>query len=87
MIDGEMYDVHNQKINEFDKRIQSEEEYPKNIREDIERYMKNIEVEPKPFQLYELGKTDSKMTDMLGSVGIALTEWIKLWKCSGKRYH
>jgi hypothetical protein len=72
MIDGEMYDVHNQKINEFDKRIQSEEEYPKNIREDIERYMKNIEVEPKPFQLYELGKTDSKMTDMLGSVGIAL---------------
>jgi hypothetical protein len=72
MIEGEMYDVHNQKINEFDKRIQSEEEYPKNIREDIERYMKNIEVEPKPFQLYELGKTDSKMTDMLGSVGIAL---------------
>jgi hypothetical protein len=71
MIDGEMYDVHNQKINEFDKRIQSEEEYPKNIREDIERYMKNIEVESKPFQLYGLGKTDSKMTDMLGSIGIA----------------
>jgi hypothetical protein len=72
MIEGEMYDVHNQKINEFDKRIQSEEEYPKNIREDIERYMKNIEVEPKPFQLYGLGKTNSKMTDMLGSLGIAL---------------
>ena len=47
-------------------------EYQSRIRKDVERYMKKIEVELKPFQLYEAGKTNKKLTDMLGSVGIAI---------------
>jgi hypothetical protein len=46
-------------------------EYQSRIRKDVERYMKRIEVEFKPFQFYGVGKTDSKDADMLGSVGIA----------------
>ena len=71
-VDGEMYDVHKQKINEFDERLKSGMEYQSRIRKDVERYMKKIEVELKPFQLYEAGKTNKKLTDMLGSVGIAI---------------
>ena len=70
-VDGEMYDVHIQKINEFNEMLKNGMEYQSRIRKDVERYMKRIEVEFKPFQFYGVGKTDPKMADMLGSVGIA----------------
>jgi hypothetical protein len=76
-VDGEMYDVHRQKINEFNERFKSDMEYTKNIRQDVERYMKKIEKERKPFQLYESGKTKKKVADFLGSVGIAYDRMYK----------
>jgi len=77
-VDGEMYDVHRQKINELNERFKSDMEYTKNIRQDVERYMKKIEKERKPFQLYDSGKTKTKVADFLGSVGIAYDRMYKI---------